>query len=113
MGIFRFVLSIIVIFAFAGASAASVLHGLHHGPHQHDHHAEMAASDPVAEAEQALEDCCGANGSMNGKSCLGDLVVANGMSPSSQTTVMTSSQSYINTTLAGLELSVPTGPPKI
>ena len=53
---FRLVLSIILVVAFAGASTASVMHGLNYGPDHTDHHAEMTENDLVADAEKALAD---------------------------------------------------------
>ena len=69
----RLVLSIILDFAFVGASTASVMHGLNHGSDHTAHHALMSESDPLADAEKALADCCDATSGMGSMPCFGDL----------------------------------------
>ncbi|MEO0963308.1 MAG: hypothetical protein AAFY01_12900 [Pseudomonadota bacterium] len=110
---FRLVLSIILVFAFAGASTASVMHGLNHGSDHADHHAQMSESDPLADAEKALADCCDATSGMGSMPCFGDLAATSAILqviPSSTSVV---SILYADFDFANLTLSVPTGPPKV
>ena len=72
----RLVLSIILVFVFTGASTASVMHGLNHGSDHADHHAQTSESDPLADAEKALADCCDASSGMGSMPCFGDLAAA-------------------------------------
>ena len=109
----RLVLSIILVVAFAGASTASVMHGLHHGSDHADHHAQMSESDPLADAEQALADCCDATSGMGSAPCFGDLAASSDIFqviPASGTVV---SVLHADSDFANLTLAVPTGPPKV
>lgn len=51
---FRLVLSIILVVAFAGATTASSTHGFDHGMDHAEHHAEMTKDDLMADAWNAL-----------------------------------------------------------
>jgi hypothetical protein len=110
---FRLVLSIILVFAFAGASTASVMHGLNHGSDHMDHHTQMSESDPLADAETALADCCDATSGMGSTPCFGDLAATSAtlqVIPASRSVV---SVLYADFDFANLTLAVPTGPPKV
>ncbi len=110
---FRFVLSFILVVAFAGASTASVMHGLNHGSDHADHHAQMSESDPLADAEEALADCCDATSGMGSMPCFGDLAATSAIlqnNPASRSVV---SVLYADFDFANLMLAVPTGPPKV
>ncbi len=110
---FRLVLSIIIVVAFAGASTASVMHGLNHGSDHADHHAQMSESDPLADAEKALADCCDATSGMGSTPCFGDLAATSAnlrVIPASRLVV---SILYADFDFANLTLAVPTGPPKV
>ena len=107
------VLSIILVVAFAGASTASVMHGLNHGSDHADHHAEMSKSDPLADAENALADCCDATNGMGSMPCFGDLAATSAVlqvNPVSRSVV---GVPYTDFDFANLTLAVPTGPPKV
>ena len=109
----RLVLSIILVLAFAGASTASVMHGLNHGSDQAEHHAQMSKSDPWADAEKALADCCDATSGMGSMPCFGDLAATSAILqviPASTSVVGTL---YADSDFANLTLAVPTGPPKV
>ena len=110
---FRLVLSIILVFAFAGASTASVMHGFSYGSDHNDHHAQMSESDPLADAEKALANCCDATSGMGSTPCFGDLAAASAILqviPASRSVV---SVLYADLDFASLTLAVPTGPPKV
>ncbi|AKS44618.1 hypothetical protein SAMN05444287_2470 [Octadecabacter temperatus] len=109
----RLVLSIILVFVFTGASTASVMHGLNHGSDHADHHAQTSESDPLADAEKALADCCDASSGMGSMPCFGDLAAASAILqviPASRSVV---SVLHANFDFANLTLAVPTGPPKV
>ena len=110
---FRLVLSITLVFAFAGASTASVMHGLNHGSDHADHHAEMSESDPLADAEKALADCCDAASGMGTMPCFGDLAATSAISPINPANSTVVAGIYANCDFANLTLAVPTGPPKV
>jgi len=110
---FRLVLSIILVFAFAGSSAASVMHGLNHGFDHATHDAEVLESDPLADAEKALAGCCDTTNGMGSIPCFGDLTATSAILQ-----VIPASRSVVgvldaNFDFANLTLAVPTGPPKI
>ncbi len=110
---FRLFLSIILVVAVAGASTASVTHGLNPGSGHADHHAEMSKSDPLADAEKALADCCDATGGMGSMPCFGDLAATSAVlqvDPARRTVV---GVLYADFDFADLTLAVPTGPPKV
>ena len=109
---FRLVLSITLIFAFAGASTASVMHSLNHGSDHADHHAQMS-DDPLADAEKALADCCDGTSGMGSMPCFGDLAANSAVLqviPLSRSVV---SVQYADFDFANLTRAVPTGPPKV
>ncbi len=108
----RLVLSIILVVAFAGASTASVMHGLNHGSGHADHHAEMSKSDPLADAETALADCCDATSGMGSTPCFGDLAATSAISPDNPANRSVVGVLYADFDFANLTLAVPTGPPK-
>ncbi len=110
---FRLVLSIILVVAFAGASTASAMHGLNHGSDHADHHAEMAESDLLADAETALADCCDANNGMGLMPCFGDLAATSATSPINPAHSTVVAEIYADRDFANLTLAVPTGPPKV
>ncbi|WP_299971431.1 hypothetical protein [uncultured Roseobacter sp.] len=110
---FRLVLSIILVFAFVGASTASVMHGLNHGSGHADHHAEMSKNDPLADAETALADCCDATSGMGSTPCFGDLVATSAISPDNPANRSVGGVLYADFDFANLTLAVPTGPPKV
>ena len=110
---FRFVLSIILVFAFAGASTASAMHGLNHGSNHADHHAHVSEIDPLAGAETALADCCDATSGMGSTHCLGDLATTSAISPTSTANCTVVAATYADCNFANLTLAVPTGPPKV
>ena len=110
---FRLVLSIILVLTFAGASTASVMHGLNHGSDHADHHAQMSESDPLADAEKALADCCDATSGMGSMPCFGDLAANSAVlqvDPASKSVV---GVLYDDFDFANLTLAVPTGPPRV
>ena len=110
---FRLVLSLILVVAFAGASTASVLHGLNHGSDHAAHHVEKLESDPLADAEKALADCCDATSGMGPMPCFGDVAATSAILqviPASRSVV---SVLYDDFDFANLTLAVPTGPPKV
>ncbi|MBD3662577.1 hypothetical protein [Sulfitobacter aestuariivivens] len=110
---FRLVLSIILVVAFSGASAASVMHGLNHGSDHADNHAQMSESDPLTDTEKALADCCDATSGMGSMPCFGDLAATSvilQVIPASRSVV---SVLYADFDFANLTLAVPTGPPKV
>ena len=110
---FRLVLSIILVFAFVGASTASVMHGLNHGSDHADHHSETKETDPLADAEEALADCCDATSGMGSTPCFGDLAatsVISTINPANSTVV---AGTYAVCDFSNLTLAVPTGPPKV
>ncbi|WP_107843939.1 hypothetical protein [Litoreibacter ponti] len=110
---FRLVLSILLVVAFAGASTASVMHGLSHGSDHVNHHVDMTESDPLADAEKALADCCDATSGMGSMPCFGDLAATSAILqviPASRSVV---SVLYADFDFANLTLAVPTGPPKV
>jgi hypothetical protein len=110
---FRLVLSICLVVAFAGASTASVMHGLNHGPDHADHHAEMTENDLVADAEKALADCCDTTGGMGSTPCFGDLVVTTAILPVSPSCEMVIGVLDADFEFSNLTRAVPTGPPKV
>ena len=109
---FRLLLSILLVVAFAGASAASVTHGLNHGADHAGHHAELTGSDLSTDAQEALADCCDTTNGMGSTACFGDLVAAASFSPVNPTSRMASSVLYVDFNSSNLTLAVPTGPPK-
>ncbi|SLN63711.1 hypothetical protein [Ruegeria meonggei] len=109
---FRLVLSIFLVIAFSGASAASVKHGLTHGSDHSGHHAQMADDDPLADAEKAAADCCDTTSGMGSTSCFGDLVATAGISPIAPLVISVGSVTGAGADFSGLALGVPTGPPK-
>ena len=110
---FRLVLSIILVCAFAGASTASVMHGLNHGPDHADHHAQMSEIDPLADAEKALADCCDATSGMGSMPCFSDFAATSAISPVNPTSMAAIGLMYADCDFANLTLAVPTGPPKV
>ncbi len=110
---FRLVLSIILVSAFAGASTASVMHGLNHGSDHAAHHAEMSESDPVADAKTALADCCDATSGMGSTPCFGDLAPTSAISPVNLASMAAISLMYADCNFSNLTLAVPTGPPRV
>ena len=109
----RLVLSIILVLAFAGASTASVMHGLNHGSDQAEHHAQMSKSDPWADAEKALADCCDATSGMGSTPCFGDLAATSVISPTNPADSAVVAVTYADCDFSNLTLAVPTGPPKV
>ncbi|WP_171208662.1 hypothetical protein [Ruegeria sp. HKCCA6948] len=109
---FRLILSILLVVAFSGASAASVKHGLTHGSDHSGHHAQMAGDDPLADAEKAAADCCDAASGMGSTSCFGDLVATVGISPIAPMVISVGGVTYARADFSGLALGVPIGPPK-
>ena len=109
---FRLVLSILLVVAFAGASAASVMHGLDHGSDHAGHHTEMAENDQPADAETALAECCDTTSGNGSTSCFGDLVVTSAMSPIYPARRMVSDVHYADFDFSNPTRAVPTGPPK-
>ncbi|WP_299883359.1 hypothetical protein [uncultured Sulfitobacter sp.] len=110
---FRLVLSIILVVAFAGASTASVMHGLNHGSDHADHHAEMIDSDPLDDAEKAFADCCDTTSGMGSTPCFGDLVTTSAISPVNPANSLANPVLYADSNFSMLSLAVPTGPPKV
>ena len=110
---FRLVLSIILVVAFAGASTASVMHGLDHGSDHADHRAEMTESDPLADAEQALADCCDTTSGTGSTFCFGDLAAMSAISPVNSANSLANGMLYSDLGFSNLRLAVPTGPPKV
>lgn len=110
---FRIVLSIILVVAFAGASAASVMHGLNHGEDQAGHHAEMTENHPLADAEKALADCCDTTSGMGSTPCFVDLVVVSAIAPVNTASRTTNGFLCDDFDFSNLTPAVPTGPPKV
>lgn len=110
---FRLVLSIILVFSFAGASTASVMHGLNHGSDHTDHHVQVSESDPLADAEKALADCCDATSGIGSMPCFGDLAATTAVLQVDPTSRSVVGVLYADFDFANLTLAVPTGPPKI
>lgn len=108
---FRLLLSILLVVAFSGASAASVKHGLTHGADHSGHHAQMA-DDPLADAENAVADCCDTTSGMGSASCFGDLVATAGILPIALLVILARGVAPADSDSSGLELGVLTGPPK-
>lgn len=109
---FRFVLSIILVLAYAGASAASVMHGLNHGPDHTAHHAEMTEDDLLADAEKAIMDCCDTTTGMGAAFCFGDLVATTEVLQISPIAKVGQGLTHARPDVSSLSLGVPTGPPK-
>ena len=109
---FRLVLSIILVLTFAGASAASVMHGVNHGTDHADHHVEMTEDSGLADAEKALADCCDSTAGMGSAFCFGDLVATVEVLPVAPKAALTSEFANARSDFLGLSLGVPTGPPK-
>ncbi|WP_170770880.1 MULTISPECIES: hypothetical protein [Ruegeria] len=109
---FRLILSILLVVAFSGASAASVKHGLIHGSDHSGHHAQVADDDPLANAEKAVADCCDTTSGMGSASCFSDLVATAGISPIAPLVISEGGVMHADSDFSGLALSVPTGPPK-
>lgn len=110
---FRFVVSIILIVVFAGASTASVMHGLDHGSDHADHHAEMTEVEMLASAGKALADCCDTTNGMGSMPCFGDLVATSADLPVMSACRTSSAPLYGDFTFSNLTLAVPTGPPRV
>ncbi len=110
---FRLVLPIILVFVFAGASTASVMHGLNHGSDHADHFAQMSESDPLADAGKALGDCCDAASGMGSMPCFGDLAATSAILEVIPASGLVISVLYADFDFANLTLAVPTGPPKV
>ncbi|WP_037317779.1 hypothetical protein [Ruegeria halocynthiae] len=108
---FRLVLSILLVVAFSGASAASVKHGLNLGSDHSGHHAQMA-DDPLADAGKAVADCCDTTSGMGSASCFGDLVATAGISPIAPLAISVGGVTLAGSDNSSLALGVPTGPPK-
>jgi len=109
----RLTLSIILVFVCAGASTASVMYGLNHGSDHADHHAEMSQSDPLADAEKALADCCDTVSCIGSMSCFGDLAATSARSPIDPARRLATPLLYADCNFSSLSLAVPTGPPKV
>ncbi|MDJ0683486.1 MAG: hypothetical protein QNJ84_02180 [Alphaproteobacteria bacterium] len=109
----RLVLSIILVALFAGASPASVMHGLNHGSDHAEHHPEMTENDLLADAEKTLADCCDTTAGMGSTPCFGDLVATSAVSPISPTSRKVSGLLCADFDFSNSTLSVPTGPPKV
>ncbi|GIT93373.1 hypothetical protein JANAI62_37920 [Jannaschia pagri] len=108
----RLVVSIILVVAFAGASTASVMHGLNHGSDHADHHAQMTENDLLADAEKALTDCCDTTSSMGSTPCFGDLVATSAISSVNPASRTANDVLHAEVDFSNLTLAVPTGPPK-
>lgn len=108
----RLILSVILVVAFAGASAASVVHGLNQGMDHTGHHTEMTQTDPLADAEDALAACCDATSGMGSASCFGDLVAGSVIVPVNPVGTTAIADPYSDVDFANRTLAVPTGPPK-
>jgi len=108
----RLLVSVILVVAFAGASSASVAHGLNHGSDHAGHHPEMTENDLLADAENALADCCDTTSGMGASACFGELAAISAVLPDSPASGMAIGLPYIDFDFANLTLSVPTGPPK-
>ncbi|WP_171123270.1 MULTISPECIES: hypothetical protein [unclassified Ruegeria] len=109
---FRLILSILLVVAFSGASAASVKHGLTHGSDHSGHHVQIADDDPLANAEKTVADCCDTTSSMSSASCFGDLVATPGISPIAPLAISECGVTQADSDFSGLAMGVPTGPPK-
>ena len=105
---FRLVLSIILIVALAGASTASVMHGLNHGSDHADRHAEMIESDPLADTETALADCCDATSGMGSMHCFGDLAATSAVLQINHASRSIVGVAHADCDFANLTLTVPT-----
>ncbi|MEJ6393150.1 hypothetical protein V8J82_07790 [Gymnodinialimonas sp. 2305UL16-5] len=109
----RLVLSIILVVELAGASTASVMHGLNHGSDHADHQAEMKESDLLANAEKALADCCDTASGMGSTPCFGDLVATSTLSPVEPASRTASGLLFADVDFSNLTLAIPTGPPRV
>lgn len=109
----RVILSIFLVVAFAGASLASVMHGVSHGSDHVGHHADMAHIDLPSDAEQALAECCDAASGKGPSTCFGDLLAGVVLSPIVFTATVTGGTAASDLRLSGLTRAVPTGPPKV
>ena len=110
---FRLVLSIILVVAFAGASTASVMHGFSHGLDRADHHPQMSESDALADAEKALADCCDATSGIGSMPCFGDFAATSAVLQVNHASRAVVGALYADCDFAILTLAVPTGPPKV
>lgn len=110
---FRLVLSIILVVAFAGATTASATHGFDHGMDHAEHHAEMTKDDLMADAGNALAHCCDTAGGVGSTSCFADLATMSAIVPDSPASGMAIGLLYADFDFSNLTLSVPTGPPKV
>lgn len=108
----RFLVSILVLVAFVGASAAAEVHGLKHSLHNGFHHIETPDEDLLVEAEKAIADCCDATSGMGSVTCLGDVVGGLTLTPIAPLTMAKMKIANAVFELSSLSLSVPTGPPK-
>lgn len=110
---FRVILSILLVVAFAGASLASVMHDMNHGSDHAGHHADMIHGDLPSDSEQALAECCDAVSGKGSASCFGDLLAGALISPTARTETVTDGYASSELSLSGRTLAVPTGPPKV
>ena len=108
----RLVLSVILVIAFAGASTASVMHGLTHGASHADHHGAMVDDMPMESAEAAIADCCKSSGGVGSTLCFGDLVATNWVLAITAAKSLGSYSFHLGKHPAGAATDVPTGPPK-
>ena len=108
----RLVLSIILVIAFAGASTASVMHGLTHGASHADQHDAMVDDMPVESANAAIAGCCKSSGGVGSTLCFGDLVTANWVLVITPAKGLENYSLHLGKHTAGTLLDVPTGPPK-
>ena len=108
----RAVFLFLLVVAFSGASVVSLMHGLNHGSHQADHHAEMAGSGPF-DAEASLADCCDAAAGTGSAHCFGDPVATTGCMTIAPMASMTRPVAFTGSDLSGRTPAVPTGPPKV
>ena len=109
----RVVLSIVLVIALVGGSAASVIHGLNHESDHADHLPEMTEVDLLADGEKALDDCCDKMSGQGATHCLGDLVAISAISPVSPASTTGIGAQFCDVGFANLTLAVPTGPPKV
>ena len=109
----RVVFFLLLVFAFSGASVASLVHGLNHMSHHDHHHAEMADADPVTAPATSLAECCDATGGMGSAQCFGDPVATTGCVTIAPMATMTRTVSHTGSDLSGRTPAVPTGPPKV
>ncbi|WP_299368605.1 hypothetical protein [uncultured Tateyamaria sp.] len=110
---FRLVPLILLIVTLAGASAASVMHGINEESNHGNHHAETTLGDVVADAERALADCCDAAGGMGSLSCFADFVAAAAMALIDPPVATNNSPAHAGSNFPDRALAVPTGPPKV